>query len=316
VESLDAMTDLSVELRNELSKRWQTRALDVASHQRSSDGTQKLALRTLDGEIIEAVIIPEARRNTLCVSTQVGCPLACSFCATGTLGLRRNLSTAEIVDQLCRAQEILEDGQRITNIVFMGMGEPLLNLPAVAEAIQIFIHPKAFGMAPRRITVSTSGVLPKLEPLLEIAPINLAVSLHATTDEVRNVLVPLNERFPIDALLDALRSSEHVNRRRPVLIEYTLIAGINDSVDDAERLSKLLRGIPCRINVIPMNPHPSSPYRAPSEAIQDRFTAAVHRNGLRVILRRNRGTDIDAACGQLAARAADEKPGPIDSPAA
>jgi 23S rRNA (adenine2503-C2)-methyltransferase len=318
VEDPMQMTNLDRPLREHLASEWRSRALDLESLQESSDGTRKLALRTQDGAVLEAVLIPEERRNTLCISTQVGCPLACSFCATGALGFTRNLSTAEIVDQVCRAREVIdaavapgepeEERERISNIVFMGMGEPLLNLPNVLEAIRILTDPKAFGMAPRRITVSTAGVVPKIRPLLEVGPINLAVSLHAVRDEVRDVLVPINQRFPVKVLLDALRSEELVSVRRPVFFEYTLMKGVNDSVEDARRLPELLRGIPSKLNVIPMNPHPDAPYQPPDREVIDRFTAALHEGGLRVTLRRNRGADIDAACGQLAARGTRQEP--------
>lgn len=309
VEDPLEMTDLDLELRRKLSLEWETRALELEALQASADGTRKLVLRTRDSELVEAVVIPEERRHTLCVSTQVGCPLACSFCATGALGFTRNLSTAEIVDQVCRAREILPADQQLSNVVFMGMGEPLLNLPAVERSISILTDPKGFAMAPRRITVSTAGLVPKIRPLLELAPINLAVSLHATLDEVRDVLVPLNRRFPIAELLGCLRTEKLVSPRRPVFFEYTLIAGVNDSAEDARRLPQLLRGIPSKLNVIPMNPHPHSEYRAPSAAVVDRFTAILHSAGLRVTLRRNRGADIAAACGQLAARSADGRTG-------
>ena len=296
------MTDLAADLREQLALEWSSRALETQLVQRSTDGTRKLALRARDGAVVEAVVIPEQRRNTLCVSTQVGCPLDCSFCATGALGFTRNLSTAEIVDQVCCARAELDPGESISNVVFMGMGEPLLNLANVSEAIRILTHPKALAMAPRRITVSTAGLVPRIHELLEVAPVNLAVSLHATTDEVRDELVPLNKRFPLAELLGALRTDPLVNRRRPVFFEYTLMAGVNDSVADARRLPGLLRGIPCKLNVIPMNPHPDAPYRPPTDEVVDRFTAEVYRGGLRVTLRRDRGRDIDAACGQLAAR--------------
>jgi 23S rRNA (adenine2503-C2)-methyltransferase len=302
VEDLDAMTDLSLELRQRLAADWDIRALEVDAVQRSRDGTVKAALRTRDGARIETVMIPENDRSTLCVSSQVGCPLECSFCATGALGFTRNLTPGEIVDQLCRMNDILKGERRITNVVFMGMGEPLLNLPAVLEAIRLLIHPKAFGMAPRRVTVSTVGVLPQLEPLLALAPINLAVSLHATTDAVRDELVPLNRRFRLAELLDTLRSLDTVNPRRPVFFEYTLIAGVNDSPEDARRLAPLLHGIPSKLNLIPMNPHPDSSHRPPSDAVVDRFLREVAATGLRVTLRRSRGPDIQAACGQLALR--------------
>ncbi|MCG8589837.1 MAG: 23S rRNA (adenine(2503)-C(2))-methyltransferase RlmN [Proteobacteria bacterium] len=304
VEDWSAMSDLPLALREQLAADWQTRALDCVHVARSQDGTCKATLRAHDGAVVEAVLIPEERRQTLCISSQVGCPLACSFCATGALGFARNLTTAEIVDQVCRMQELLDPDERITNVVFMGMGEPLLNLPAVAEAIRILTDPKLFALAPRRITVSTAGVVSRIEALLDIAPVHLAVSLHAPTDAVRDVLVPLNRRFPLADLIATLRELDGVSPRRPVFFEYTLIDGVNDSERDAERLVALLRGLPCKLNVIPMNPHPDAPHGPPPSAVVDRFTARVHAGGLRVTLRRNRGTDIDAACGQLAAREA------------
>jgi 23S rRNA (adenine2503-C2)-methyltransferase len=302
VDEVSAMTDLGLELRSQLAERWAANALSVARVERSVDGTLKAALRAGDGALVESVLIPEEGRTTLCVSTQVGCPMECSFCATGFLGFTRNLSTAEIVDQVCRMREHLEEGQQITNIVFMGMGEPLLNLPAVIEAARLLVHPKAFGLAPRRVTVSTVGVVPRIAALLEAVPVNLAVSLHATTDDVRDRLVPLNRRFPLSVLLDSLRGLELVTSRRPVFFEYTLIAGVNDSLDDARRLPELLRGIPSKLNLIPMNAHPDSPYRAPAEDVIDRFLRELARLGTTVTLRRSRGPDIQAACGQLALR--------------
>ncbi len=307
VEDVDGMTNVPAEIRSAIAAEFDTRSLEVVETQKSVDGTQKLLLGAFDGARIEAVLIPEERRNTLCVSTQVGCPLTCSFCATGALGFTRNLTTGEIVDQVLQAMRVMEPETTLTNLVFMGMGEPLLNLPAVSEAIRILTDQKAFALAPRRVTVSTSGVLPQIAPLLEVAPIHLAVSLHATTDEVRDVLVPLNKKFPIAELLETLRAEPRINRRRPVFFEYTLMEGVNDSVEDARRLPGLLSGIPCKLNVIPMNPHPDAPYRAPSRETINRFTAALHDGGMRVTLRRDRGRDIDAACGQLANR----RPGPV-----
>ena len=304
VEDPAAMSDLGVELRARLAGEWDTRALEVAGVERSADGTLKAALAARDGVRIEAVLIPEDERTTLCVSTQHGCPLACSFCATGALGFGRNLTTAEIIDQVCRMRELLEPGRRITNIVFMGMGEPLLNLPAVLEAVRLLVHPKAFAMAPRRITVSTAGIVPRIGDLLRSVPVNLAVSLHATTDAVRDQLVPLNKRFPLASLLGELRSLECVNPRRPVFFEYTLIAGVNDSPEDARRLAPLLRKIPSKLNLIPMNAHPDSPFAAPSAPAIDAFFREVVASGLRATLRRSRGADIQAACGQLALRGA------------
>jgi 23S rRNA (adenine2503-C2)-methyltransferase len=296
------MSDLDRVLRERLHADWQSRCLEVDRLDRSTDGTLKAILFAADGAQVESVLIPEADRTTLCVSTQVGCALACTFCATGALGFTRNLTTAEIVEQVCRMREFVDAPRKITNIVFMGMGEPLLNLAAVSEAVAILVHPKAFAMAPRRVTVSTVGVLPKIEELLAIAPVNLAVSLHATTDRVRDQLVPINRRYPLDALLGLLRQLDDVNRRRPVFFEYTLIEGINDSLEDARRLPTLLRGIPSKLNLIPMNPHPGSAYRPPSEAAVDAFLRVLASAGVTVTLRRSRGDDIGAACGQLALR--------------
>jgi 23S rRNA (adenine2503-C2)-methyltransferase len=299
-----AMTDLPLPLREQLAERWCSTALALESVRRSRDGTRKALLRARDGALVESVLIPEPGRTTLCLSTQVGCPLACSFCATGAMGFTRNLRTAEIVDQVCRAQALLEPGERLTNVVFMGMGEPLLNAAAVTEAIRILVHPKAFALAPRRVTVSTVGVVPRIRELLGVAPVNLAVSLHAARDEVRDRLVPLNRRFPLAQLLGALREEPLISPQRPVFFEYTLIAGVNDSPEDARRLPALLRGIPGKLNLIPLNPHPDAPFAPPAPEVVDRFAALLHRGGLRVTLRRDRGRDIDAACGQLAARGA------------
>lgn len=296
------MTDLTADLRERLASEWRTRALEVEQIRRSDDGTRKALLLAQDGARVESVLIPDDDRVTLCLSTQVGCPLACSFCATGAMGFTRNLTTAEILDQVCRMREALGDKERITNVVFMGMGEPLLNLAAVLRAIRVLVHPKAFALAGRRITVSTAGLVPGIRTLLEAVPVNLAVSLHATTDALRDELVPLNRRFPLASLLGALRSIEAISPRRPVFFEYTLLAGVNDAPDDAERLLALLRGLPSKVNVIPVNPHPGSRYRTPGMDAIDRFLGVLARGGMTVTLRRSRGADIDAACGQLAAR--------------
>lgn len=308
VDDLSAMTDLALDLREHLARRFATRALEVARVVRSADGTAKGVLRAADGALVEAVLIPEEERTTLCVSTQVGCPLACSFCATGALGFRRNLRTAEIVDQVCRMRELLPEGRRITNVVFMGMGEPLLNLPRVVEAVRLLQHPKAFGFAPRRITVSTAGLAPRIPELLERVSVNLAVSLHASSDAVRDELVPLNRRFPLDVLLGTLRSLPGLSKRHPVFFEYTLMEGVNDAPEDARRLVRLLSGIPSKVNLIPMNPHPDAPQRPPGSEVASRFMGELVRGGLTTTLRRSRGADIDAACGQLALR---EQPEPV-----
>jgi 23S rRNA (adenine2503-C2)-methyltransferase len=301
-------TDLPAALRDRFIADWQWHALDWDGIQRSRDGTVKGRLRARDGALVESVLIPEGDRTTLCISTQVGCPLACSFCATGALGFTRNLTVAEIVDQVCRMREQLVPGQRLTNVVYMGMGEPLLNLPAVLESARLLLHPKAFALGPRKVTVSTAGVVPKIATLLASVPVNLAVSLHAATDAVRDELVPLNRRFPLATLMGALRSLETVTPRRPVFFEYTLIDGVNDSPEDARAVARLVRGLPSKLNLIAMNTHEDSRYRAPSDAVLTRFAGDLVRLGLIVTVRRPRGADIDAACGQLAARRAGGPP--------
>jgi 23S rRNA (adenine2503-C2)-methyltransferase len=302
VEELERMTNLPASLRDQLGRGWETRSLDPMAVDRSGDGTVKAVLLARDGARIESVLIPEENRTTLCVSTQVGCSLACSFCATGAFGFQRNLATAEIVDQICRMQGLLDGQRNITNVVFMGMGEPLLNLDAVVEAIRLLVHPKAFALAPRRVTVSTAGVVPKIQPLLESVPVNIAVSLHATTDDVRDQLVPLNRHFPLNELLATLRGLRCITPRRPVFFEYTLIEGINDGLDDALRLARVARSLPSKVNLIPMNSHPDSTLRPPTEETVDRFLRALASRGTTVTLRRSRGSDIQAACGQLALR--------------
>ena len=236
-------------------------------------------LATGDGAKIEAVIIPEARRQTLCVSSQVGCSLDCVFCATGRLGLGRNLRADEIVDQALHAAELLAaDGKALTHVVFMGMGEPLLNLKNVVQAIRVLTHPDAFALAPRRITVSTAGVAPKIAELGQAVPVRLAISLHAARDELRDVLVPLNRRFPIAELLAACAAFPTPRRER-ISFEYTLIDRVNDAPADAHALARLARGARAKVNLIPLNEHPGTSYRRPSEARMEAFLAIARRRG-------------------------------------
>jgi 23S rRNA (adenine2503-C2)-methyltransferase len=302
VEDPALWTDVSAALRERFAADWERRALEIDAIERSADGTIKGRLRARDGALVESVLIPEGERTTLCISTQVGCPLACSFCATGALGFTRNLSVAEILDQVCRMREVMRPDQRLTNVVYMGMGEPLLNLPAVIESVRVLLHPKAFALGPRKVTVSTAGVVPKIGALLAAVPVNLAVSLHAPTDAVRDVLVPINRRFPLAALFGTLRSLDAVSARRPIFFEYTRMRDTNDSPDDARRLIRLLRGLPSKLNLIPMNPHPDAPYQPPRDADLERFATELVRAGITVTVRRPRGADIAAACGQLALR--------------
>jgi 23S rRNA (adenine2503-C2)-methyltransferase len=298
-----SMANLPRALRGELAAGWDTRALERVAVHAAADGTRKLVLQTRDGARIETVLIPEGRRRTLCVSSQIGCSLDCSFCATGRMGLGRNLRAEEIVDQALHACEILDAaGETLTHVVFMGMGEPLLNLANVVQAIRVLTHAEAFALSPKRITVSTAGVVPKLAELGRAVPVRLAVSLHATTDALRDELVPLNRRFPLASLLEACAAYPIAKRDR-LSFEYALLAGVNDSDADARQLARIALEARAKINLIPMNEHPSSPYRRPSEARIDAFLAVLADAGIGATVRRSRGDDIFAACGQLGALA-------------
>jgi 23S rRNA (adenine2503-C2)-methyltransferase len=353
--TVEEMTDLGKALRARLAEKASIGRLTVDAEQVARDGTRKLRLRTSDGRAIESVLIPDGdqaapdddteaegeapatvlqpRRPKLtqCLSSQVGCALDCTFCATAQLGFGRQLTAGEIVDQVYRARALLaslpEDDPtrragRVTNLVYMGMGEPLHNLGEVVRSIRILTDEHGFAISPRRITVSTAGLVPAIRKLADAGTrVNLAVSLNATTDATRDQLMPINRKWPIAALLDAVRAFP-LERRRRVTFEYVLLDGVNDSLADARRLPELLRGIPSKVNVIPWNPvtflpsgserpaagsgHSGAPYHRPSEPQIARFRAALEEGGLAVYLRRPRGDDIDAACGQLAARA----PGP------
>jgi 23S rRNA (adenine2503-C2)-methyltransferase len=303
--SFDEMTNLGAALRAELAEKATIGTLEVAEIQTSKDGTRKLRLETRDGKSIESVLIPDGDKTTQCISSQVGCALDCQFCATAKLGLTRHLDAGEIVDQVYRARALLaevEPGRRITNIVYMGMGEPLHNYDNVIRSLRILTDDKGAGLSQRRITVSTVGLVPKIAKLGEedVRP-NLAVSLNASSNEIRDRIMPVNKKFPIEKLLDTIRAYPLEHRRR-VTFEYVLLAGVTDSLDDAARLAKLLRGIRCKVNIIPWNPHPGSDFRRPEDGAIERFQNECKRLGLPTYLRTPRGDDIDAACGQLANR--------------
>jgi 23S rRNA (adenine2503-C2)-methyltransferase len=303
VDSLEAMTDVSKPLRARLAGKVDLARLAVADVQESADGTQKLALRTAEGALIESVLIPEGEKLTQCISSQVGCALDCDFCATAKMGFGRHLSAGEIVDQVYHGRERAQaKGRRITNLVFMGMGEPLHNYTNVVKALALLQSPLGLGLSHRRITVSTAGMVPAIEKLgRDPVECNLAISLSATTDDVRDRIMPVNRKWNIAALIGAIRAYPLARRQR-VTFEYVLLDGVNDTAADAERLPRLLAGIPCKVNLIPFNPHPLAPYRRPPAARIDEFQEALKARGLAVYLRRPRGDDIDAACGQLACR--------------
>ena len=303
--SFDDMTNLGRETRARLAETAVIGGLEIAEVQTSHDGTRKLRLVTRDGESIESVIIPDGDKTTLCISSQVGCAVDCQFCATAKLGLRRNLDAGEIVDQVYLARRLLAEldpGRRISNLVYMGMGEPLHNYDNLVRSLRILTHDKGVGLSQRRITVSTSGLVPKLERLggEDVRP-NLAVSLNAPNDAIRDAIMPINRKWNISRLLGALRAYPLEQRRR-ITFEYVLLAGVNDSLGDAAELSRLLRGIKCKVNLIPFNPHPEAPYARPSHAVVAAFQDECRRLGMPTYLRTPRGDDIDAACGQLANR--------------
>jgi len=303
--SWDEMTNLSRELRAQLAERADLGTLSIAEIQTSTDGTRKLRLVTRDGQSIESVIIPDGEKTTQCISSQVGCAVDCQFCATAKLGLKRNLDAGEIVDQVYLARRLIAEvdpTRRLTNLVYMGMGEPLHNYDNMIKSLRILTDDKGAGLSQRRITVSTAGLVPKLEKLggEDVRP-NLAVSLNAPNDSIRDEIMPINRKWNIGKLLDALRAYPLEQRRR-ITFEYVLLAGVNDSLRDAAQLAKLLRGLKCKVNLIPWNPHPEAPYERPAPAVIDAFQAECKRLGLPTYLRTPRGDDIDAACGQLANR--------------
>ncbi|MBU0553697.1 23S rRNA (adenine(2503)-C(2))-methyltransferase RlmN [Myxococcota bacterium] len=303
---LDEMTNLPKALRAALrDEGWGVGRARVERVVESVDGTRKLALRLAqDGAVVEAVLLPmekERGRYALCVSSQVGCAMACAFCYTGTLGLARHLSPGEIVDQLILARAELREGERVGNVIFMGMGEPLHNFDNVVCAIERMVDPEGVDFTHRKITVSTSGLVPKIDALGAAAPVNIALSLNATTDEQRDWLMPVNRKWPIREVLAALRRYP-LPPRRKMTIEYVLLGGVNDTDEDAHRLARLLRGMPVRVNLIPWNPFGEGQFKRPDEARVLAFQQILKAKGLMTLLRVTRGLDIDAACGQLGER--------------
>jgi len=300
VVDFSAMTDLGKSLRARLMDETCLQLPQIVRAQVSRDGTTKWLMALEDGNRIETVFIPEANRGTLCVSSQVGCALNCAFCATARQGFSRNLTTAEIIGQVWQAHRQLERG-RITNIVLMGMGEPLLNFDAVIPALDLMMDDLAYGLAKRRVTVSTAGLVPAIDKLARVSDASLAVSLHATTDEVRDELVPINRKYPLSQLLEACDRFIHSERQqgRKITWEYVMIDGVNDSAADARRLVRLLSRIPSKINLIPFNRFEGSGFKRSSQAAIDHFQATLQQAGYLTTVRRTRGDDIDAACGQL-----------------
>jgi 23S rRNA (adenine2503-C2)-methyltransferase len=311
VLDFDAMTDLGKALRAKLKDCAEIRLPEVVDEQFSGDGTRKWLLRMDAANSIETVFIPDQERGTLCISSQVGCAMDCSFCATGKQGFNRNLSAAEIVAQVWVANQRLGAihgvERTITNIVFMGMGEPLANYKNVLTALHVFLDDYGYGLSKRRVTVSTSGLVPNLNKLAGECDVALAVSLHAPNDRLRDMLVPINKVHPIAELMTACRDYVRDQDRSHVHItfEYVMLAGVNDSMDQARELAELVRDIPCKINLIPFNAFPGTRYQRSSDEIIERFGEYLWNKGIVTITRRTRGDDIDAACGQLAGKVQD-----------
>jgi len=307
-----AMSNLGKGLREKLEALATITPPEIADQQDSADGTRKWAIRVAGGALVEAVLIPEAGRATLCVSSQVGCSLDCKFCSTGKQGFQRDLTAAEIIGQVWLAINSYSGwqsgkGRIVTNVVMMGMGEPLLNFDNVVSAMSLMTDDLAYGLSKRKVTLSTSGVVPALDRLAEFSDVSLAVSLHAPNDEIRNKIVPINRRYPIQQLLQSAKSyiDAQSDRKRVVTIEYTLLAGVNDQPEHARELSTLLKDFPCKINLIPFNHFPNSGFDRPSGNAVSRFWQVLVDAGFIVTVRSTRGDDIDAACGQLVGEVVD-----------
>jgi 23S rRNA (adenine2503-C2)-methyltransferase len=307
VIDFDEMTDLSRRQRDRLKAMAVMSLPEVVERHESRDGTIKWAMRVSNGNCVETVLIPERGRNTLCVSSQVGCMLDCSFCSTGKQGFNGNLSAADIIGQLWLAnRELAGRGQAVTNVVLMGMGEPLLNFDNVLIATNLMTEDLAFGLSKRRVTVSTAGVVPGIRRLAEHTDVALAISLHAPNDALRDVLVPINRKYPIASLLEACRHYlAGLGPHRSVTIEYTLLKGVNDTLDHARELAALLRDLRCKINLIPFNPFPASGYERPDMEAVRAFQTHLLNAGYATMLRTTRGDDIQAACGQLVGQVED-----------
>lgn len=306
-ESFDEMTDVSKALRAKLETICEIRGPEVVSQNISKDGTRKWIIRTDGGknDCVETVLIPDGDRATLCVSSQVGCSLDCSFCSTGKQGFNRNLTPAEIIGQVWIAIKSFgpmdpNGPRRVTNVVMMGMGEPLMNFEPVVDSMILMMHDHAYGLSKRRVTLSTSGVVPKIYELVKRTDVSLAISLHAPDNELRNVLVPINKKYPIAELLESCQYYlANLPDKRHITIEYTMMSGVNDNEEQAHQLAELLKGLESKINLIPFNPFPHAGYEKPSNNRVRRFQRILADAGYTVTVRTTRGDDIDAACGQL-----------------
>jgi len=311
VDNFSEMSNVSKALRAELEEIAEIRPLEIAIDNQSSDGTRKWLLRLPDGNCIETVFIPEDDRGTLCISSQIGCALDCTFCSTARQGFNRNLTVAEIIGQLWLAKKLLqpdsESDRVISNVVMMGMGEPLLNFDNVIDAMRLMLDDNAYGLSKRRVTLSTSGVVPALDRLRENVEVSLAISLHAPNNKLRDQLVPINRKYPIEQLIASCKKyMEGKAARERITIEYVMLNGINDSDQNAHELVSVLKDVPSKVNLIPFNPFPETRYQRSSNNRIHRFRDILVDAGLVVITRKTRGEDIDAACGQLAGKVNDK----------
>ncbi len=307
VTDINEMTNISKGLRASLSEVAEVILPEVVSVQDSVDGTRKWLIRMDGGSCIEMVYIPERDRGTLCVSSQIGCALDCSFCATGKQGFNRDLTAGEIIGQLWIAAESFDQfdpktKRRVTNVVMMGMGEPLMNFDNVVDAMNLMLDDNAYGLSKRRVTLSTAGMVPEVDKLGDVSDVSLAISLHAPNDELRNELVPINRKYPLQTFVDSAKRylDKMPDNRRKITVEYTLMDRVNDRDEHAKELSVLLRDLPCKINLIPFNPFPGSGYKTVTKVALGRFRDILHNDGYTVTVRTTRGDDIAAACGQLA----------------
>ena len=310
IQDFQAMTNLSKDLRLKLAEISEISLPQVIYEKAAADGTYKWLLRLNDGNCIETVFIPEKTRGTLCISSQVGCILNCDFCSTGKQGFNRNLSTAEIISQLWIAVRKLSKmngihDHSVTNVVMMGMGEPLLNFDNVIPALYLMLDDFAYGLSKRRVTVSTAGVIPAMYQLRAVTDVALAVSLHAPNDELRNKIVPLNKKYPLKELMAACREYFKDDNRRSITMEYVMLAGVNDQPEHARQLIKILNGVKAKMNLIPFNPFPHTDYQRSDAETIAKFRDILMKAGINTTIRRTRGDDIDAACGQLVGQVKD-----------
>lgn len=306
VDDFEQMTDIGKGLREKLSEIAEVRPPEVLQQDISRDGTRKWVLKVDGGGAVEAVFIPDGRRGTLCVSSQVGCALDCSFCSTGKQGFQRDLSSAEIIGQVwlaCRSFGPRKNLSQhpVTNVVMMGMGEPLLNFDNVVRSMKLMKEDMAYGISKRRITLSTSGIVPMIDKLSEVMDVSLAISLHAPNDELRNELVPINKKYPLSELLNACRrySEKIPHKHKSITMEYVMLRGVNDQLEHARQLVALLTDLPVKLNLIPFNPFPHAGYERSKQKDIMAFHKLLNSNGLMTTVRTTRGDDIDAACGQL-----------------